>query len=423
MNKLGLVPDQRIAFANSLRGIAAISVLLAHYGNLYWNYRDAIPGFTAMSRLPDSIQTPALVNVLNDAISPVLAGPFGVGLFFIISGFVIPFSLGKMSRLQFLIGRVFRIWPTYFVGFIASIAIVLIAAWIDGRPQPFPFITILEHSFVMGREIFWLNPMDGVVWTLEIEVRFYLLAAIIYSALASGSRLAFLVPAALLLAAWIQKSWALPAWMNGNVANELVLYVPYVIYMFVGVAFNFYYRGCQSVFQSTILIVFTSVAAWFALRLVSPGFMFYAPSLFAALLVFFFSMLLADRIPWNWSPLAFLAEISFSLYAVHALTGYALMNLLLVNLHFNSYVALLAAVIAALALATVINKAVERPSRRLGKHLISEWNGFSWSRQIVEQRRSDTTPAASGARQTAFATANAVPSPNTIEPSNPGRMG
>lgn len=381
MNKSELVPDQRIAFANSLRGIAAIAVLLAHYGNLYWNYRDAIPGFTAMGRLPDSIQTPALVNVLNDAISPVLAGPFGVGLFFLISGFVIPFSLGKMSRLQFLIGRVFRIWPTYFVGFIASIAFVLMAAWIDGRPQPFPFKTILEHSIVLGREIFWLNPMDGVVWTLEIEVRFYLLAAIIYSALARGSRLAFLVPAALLLAAWIQKSWSLPAWMNGATANELMLYVPYVIYMFAGVAFNFYYRRCQSAFQSAILIVLTSVASWFALRLISPGFMLYVPSLFAALLVFVFSILLADRIHWNWAPLAFLAEISFSLYAVHALTGYVLLNLLLVNLHFNPYVALLTAGVAALALATVINRAVERPSRRLGKrftrYLTSKWNGFS----------------------------------------------
>ncbi|MCQ4062259.1 acyltransferase, partial [Klebsiella pneumoniae] len=44
-------------------------------------------------------------------------GAFGVALFFLISGFVIPFSFVKATWLSFLVGRFFRIFPLYAVGF------------------------------------------------------------------------------------------------------------------------------------------------------------------------------------------------------------------------------------------------------------------------------------------------------------------
>jgi peptidoglycan/LPS O-acetylase OafA/YrhL len=382
MSKLPLLSDRRIAFANSLRGIAAFSVVLTHYFGLYWDSRPVIANFTAMDPLSSSIETPALVVAFNNAIHPAYLGPFGVALFFLISGFVIPFSFEKMSRLQFLIGRAFRIWPTYFIGFIISITLVLIAVWIDGQARPLSFRTILEHSIVGGREIFSIGSMDGVIWTLEVEVRFYLVAALIYPALARGFKLAFVAPVVLLLAAYFEQSQTSYAWMSGSLAQELFVYVPYVIFMFVGVAFNFYYRGYQSALQSAILIALVSASSYLALRLVLPDYTFIARSYFLAILVFSVSMLLGDRIRWNWAPLAFLAEISFSLYVVHALTGYVVLNFLLVRLSVNSYVALLTAFIVALTFATILNRAVERPSQRLGKKIADRAAGGPCTRPV-----------------------------------------
>src|SRR6201999_2953774 len=53
------------------------------------------------------------------------AGDFGVSLFFLISGFVIPFSFANRSRLGFVLSRVCRLWPTYAVG----VSITIMALW------------------------------------------------------------------------------------------------------------------------------------------------------------------------------------------------------------------------------------------------------------------------------------------------------
>jgi len=43
----------------------------------------------------------------------IYKGGFGVALFFLISGFVIPFSFLRYTRTGFAIARILRLWPAY----------------------------------------------------------------------------------------------------------------------------------------------------------------------------------------------------------------------------------------------------------------------------------------------------------------------
>jgi peptidoglycan/LPS O-acetylase OafA/YrhL len=89
--------NTKVDFANTLRGFAALSVLVSHYYGLFWQNRAAVSGFTTAPTLAvDMYATPHWISWLN-AIPIFNWGSYGVALFFIISGFVIPFSLQKTS--------------------------------------------------------------------------------------------------------------------------------------------------------------------------------------------------------------------------------------------------------------------------------------------------------------------------------------
>src|SRR5471030_457335 len=104
--------SRKIGFANGLRGIAALSVITGHYLGTFWKLTEAVAGLTGMVRAP--VALPFFVEWVGA--SPINLGAFGVALFFLISGFVIPLSFQSYGRLDFLIGRFFRIYPTYWMG-------------------------------------------------------------------------------------------------------------------------------------------------------------------------------------------------------------------------------------------------------------------------------------------------------------------
>ena len=64
-------------------------------------------------------------------------GHFGVALFFIISGFVIPFSVASTTRAGFAVARVLRIWPTYLAGLAIAIFCVVINSGLSGKSFPY----------------------------------------------------------------------------------------------------------------------------------------------------------------------------------------------------------------------------------------------------------------------------------------------
>ncbi|MEI7064326.1 acyltransferase [Dickeya chrysanthemi] len=95
---------------------------------------------------------------------------WGVALFFLISGWVVPPMLSRYSRKQFLINRFFRIFPMLIVA-------VIVAAAIQYQFGDRPSLTISSVLSTMTlTNQFTSHPLTlGVVWTLMIEFKFYLL--------------------------------------------------------------------------------------------------------------------------------------------------------------------------------------------------------------------------------------------------------
>lgn len=164
--------SEKISFAHNLRGIAAFSVVLAHLAGVFWL---SSPVAAQLANTPAYIGSiPKVVKYVNYT----SYGHFGVALFFLISGFVIPFSLKKLGSLQFLIARFFRLWPLYAVG----LSITLSCIWYASMHYGFPFnhtVTDIMKNILLVRDLFWIPSIDGIVWTLEIEVKYYLICALI----------------------------------------------------------------------------------------------------------------------------------------------------------------------------------------------------------------------------------------------------
>ena len=128
----------RIAFAHLLRGVAAASVLVHHFLYLIWKRPAPIGDLIAQPTLPALVERASYAAVADFGV-PNFWGHFGVALFFLISGFVIPFSVSSLSPRGFVIARVLRIWPTYVVGL--SVALTCIAFNAARADVVFPFLS------------------------------------------------------------------------------------------------------------------------------------------------------------------------------------------------------------------------------------------------------------------------------------------
>ncbi len=364
---------QRFEFANILRGLAALSVVISHLAVGYWLDPKTVAYFTGLSAAP--VEPPAIARLF--AAVPFNYGSFGVGLFFVISGFVIPYSLVAYDVKAFLVGRFFRIYPTFWCGILFSVAAAAAGAAYFDASLPFQLKNLLLHMAAPLRPIFDSRPVDGVVWTLEIELFFYGLCALLARDIAVGRRRLAVVPL-VIFALWIPCLALVahtPAGSEKLAAklSFLAAYPPMLILMFVGVAYNLHRRGKLSALEATVWIAaFLGLfAATWATGYLGPGWkpfmwsIIHLPSYLAAVACFFAAAALQRTI--RSAPLLdFFAAISYSLYVVHQLAGYVLLRLLT---HWGVDGSLATALVIAvvIALAWALHALVEAPTHRMGQ--------------------------------------------------------
>ncbi|HEV7490547.1 MAG TPA: acyltransferase [Rhodanobacteraceae bacterium] len=166
----------RLRYIDALRGIAALLVLWLHVSN---SYRAMSPNAEAHARW------------LGDFISQIDIGRIGVVVFFLISGFVIPFSIKPASAAPvagFVIRRVFRIYPAYWLS-------VPLAAWVFYWMIGTPFgVGDFLVNLTLLQDVFGVPAAEGVYWTLLVEFGFYALciALLLCRSLFSARRIAVL---------------------------------------------------------------------------------------------------------------------------------------------------------------------------------------------------------------------------------------
>ncbi len=196
-------------------------------------------------------------------------GNLGVAIFFLISGFVIPFSLAQQSARQFIISsRSLRIVPTYMAGFALTVTAIAWGCYLFSVPLPFQWAEAAQHSIPGLRDLLKIRPIDGIVWTLEMEIKFYLLCALTAHWFRAGSTKVFCVP--LILGVVALALACLPLTVpHPRLARWALLWIgssQYVIFMYVGVVFHFYRRQSISAIQAlglTIALVTISSVVWY----------------------------------------------------------------------------------------------------------------------------------------------------------------
>ena len=190
--------SSKLLFAHYLRGAGAMSVLLAHFGFAFFNAQGYWASLIGGPLIKDPMPFPKLVEKLSffPAISGFLA-VFGVSIFFLISGFVIPFSLAKSSFKDFWILRLVRLLPTYAAVLLLNMAVAFVCCHIYNQAFPHT-LPVIVTQLMMGFQYLFKNlPVtDPVCWTLGIELVFYIFASIVFKTFGFGLRPAIILNAA-----------------------------------------------------------------------------------------------------------------------------------------------------------------------------------------------------------------------------------
>ncbi len=148
--------DKNFAGLDLLRFFAAMTVCLYHVAFLSWAKADSSAAIIAGN-----------FYRFDDFSGVLSVGWIGVEIFFVISGFVITFSADG-SAWKFLRSRILRLYPA--VWFCAPIAL-FISLCLDAFPLSEAPTRIVRSSLLWPKG----NWVDGVYWTLGIEMSFYFL--------------------------------------------------------------------------------------------------------------------------------------------------------------------------------------------------------------------------------------------------------
>lgn len=321
-------PVPRLQALDALRGAAAVTVMLYHYTVHYAQH------FAPSER----------------ALFTLTRGNLGVDLFFCISGFVISMTLERCANgRDFAVRRFARIYPTY----VASLVFTYWAFSHADLPKFHYGWADFAMNFTMVQELFGFSHIDGVYWTLQVELFFYVIVASLhFSGLLRRLHTVCLVWL-LLSAGHALVQQTLPGALVQGIGEVLIL--PKAPLFIIGmVAFGCYRQG--RIDRDGLLVVALCVLCQFVNWRLFAG--------VAAVLSF--ALLLAAprvRVGAGWGPILFLGQISFSLYLIHQHFGYMVIREALTH-GATLDQGIVAAIVASIAVATVITFAIEKPAQR-----------------------------------------------------------
>jgi peptidoglycan/LPS O-acetylase OafA/YrhL len=372
----------RIEFAQYLRGIAASAVVLSHLSYLIWRHPDTIGGLISYPDVANVVRGAPFVP-LTDFGLPYFWGYFGVALFFLISGFVIPFSVSSLSRPGFIVARILRIWPTYLVGLGIAVICIALNSRLSNIAFPFSPIEVVTNALIFPRWPTLTRSIDGIGWTLEIEIFFYAFCALAAKLVRDIDCRLFLLTLPVVPLAYFVRlrtgtliGLGMPIYALANWISSVPVYI---CFMLCGTAFYYHYRGRLSsillaALQAFLLLAFVAGSrvgvlasqGWSALvcYVIAYGafaFGYFARERFAAL-------------PGWWRrPIDWIANISYPLYAVHGVLGYTIL-VHAIESGLPSWAAVAVAIAAVICIATLLHRTIELPTQFYGKTLAkSKW--------------------------------------------------
>jgi peptidoglycan/LPS O-acetylase OafA/YrhL len=308
----------------------------------YFSSIDLLRGAAAMAVCLFHLSTAFLLDA-NPLRVIFQHGHLGVECFFVISGFIIPYTLWKKHHQlrdfpRFMLARLLRLHPAY----LGSVALMLLTLWLPTfLPPPFHQANVIDWANV-GLHFGYLSALcgkpwlNGVYWSLAIEMQYYLLLGIGYALLAGAPRPATFLALGL---------FAASAYYAG-------LFLP-------GILLFLWQIGRLRQWQLLVLVLADALLLyWQRHDLYRPG------AVLAACAFIRF-------VKWHHPLGAFFGRISYSFYLLHTTVAFAFLGLLVPYVHDEILRTLL--VFAAVGLSTLAAswyyRLVEAPTQQLAKQV------------------------------------------------------
>lgn len=333
----------KIRSLNALRGIAALLVAIDHTILMTTNCP------------PDS----ALFYFAT------FMGSFGVGSFFLLSGFVIFLSLEKSTTIEFLWHRILRVYPVIIVAVALRMGSQV---WMGTRTFDMATVKLflLNISLFGGAVVNVGDNIEPIVWSLAIEVKFYIIMAIVVglsrlNLRVSLTSLLFGVIVLLGLAGRYARPLSSPA------SIDLALATSCLPILFIGTAASLYYRKLITLNKFLSMVVLLLLAFSYAPMTDNVSF---AKNFTAWILagVLFWSCLYSSRVQsaldQRW--LMLLGAISYPLYAIHPGVVEAVIYL---NRGNGPSAVFLRGLIVALFVAYSLHRLIENPVQQWSKRM------------------------------------------------------
>lgn len=322
---------QRLLQLDGLRGIAALAVVLFHFTYRY-----------------DELIVP------RDGVWYRFAlGEFGVALFFMLSGFVIAMSLERTrTPVQFAVARWWRLYPAFWAALLLTLVVT--------RAMELPGTQLsageVLFNLTMLPRLFGAQYVDGVYWSLQVELLFYL-----------GIGLLWFTPARRaiepIVALWIvlgivahfllaDQHFAAERWYPAAHKLGTLFNLAFIHVFAIGLGLYAYWAHGR---RSGWALIALALAAHLLEHGIFELAILTALTLLLVLAVWGYLPFLA------WRPLLVLGAISYPLYLVHQNVGYCLLRALgKQGIDANGSIAI--ALVIVLALAWLLSRFVEQPT-------------------------------------------------------------
>ena len=142
---------------------------------------DALRGFAALCVVFDHMGTLVLQRPHNIVYSVLDTGQYGVFVFFLVSGYIIPASLERKGSVRgFWVSRGFRLYPLYVVALALSILAFKTGYGAIHGAQNSPKNWAYSLPFMLSNMLNGAN-VPNVIWTLSFEMVFYLLLTALFT--------------------------------------------------------------------------------------------------------------------------------------------------------------------------------------------------------------------------------------------------
>jgi len=277
----------RLKELDGLRGIAAMAVVIYHY---IYHYNRLFGHDFYVSEL-------------------FSYGFYGVQLFFIISGFVIFWSIGRVSNVkEFVVSRFSRLYPTFWCAVIITFIVTSIS---NVEPLQLTFTTFLAN-LTMIHEYFRFQHVDGAYWTLTLEMAFYVWMVAIFKMKYLSKIESIFIPWVIIAASITL--FDIPIY---NVLKKLFI-IDYVEFFAAGICFfkimqHSYTRNTLALLLLCVISLYIKNSIQTAIGLTGFFIMFFA--------------IIKGRLPvFRLNAFTYLGAISYSLYLVHQSIGYVIIN-------------------------------------------------------------------------------------------------